>query len=116
VALALAAVGLYGVLASLLSQRVREIGIRLALGASPGQVMRRVIAEGLGLAAIGLVLGLASAAALSRVMQPLLYAVAPVDPATYGFIAAMIMAVALVASYWPARRTMSVDLVAVLRA
>src|SRR5579864_8427986 len=116
VALALAAVGLYGVLASLVSQRVREIGIRLALGASSAQVMRRVIAEGLGLAALGLVLGLATAAALSRLGETLLFDVAPVDPVTYGFIAAIIMAVSLGAAYWPARRIMTVDLVAVLRA
>jgi predicted permease len=116
VALTLAAVGLYGVLASLVSQRVREIGIRLALGARPAQVVRRVVAEGLGLAALGLVLGLASAAALSRAVETLLHAVAPVDPVTYGLIAAMIMAVSLVAAYWPARAVMAVDLIAVLRA
>jgi putative ABC transport system permease protein len=115
VALALAAVGLYGVLASLVSQRTREIGIRLALGGRPGDVVRSVLGEGVLLAAIGLALGLAAAAALSRFVETILFAVKPLDPVTYAMIAAIVLAVSLLASYWPARRAMMVDPVTVLR-
>jgi predicted permease len=115
VALALAGVGLYGVLASLVSQRTREIGIRLALGGRPAHLVRRVMSEGLVLAAIGLTLGIAAAAALSRFIATLLFAIEPLDPLTYAAIAVLVLAVSLAASYWPARRATLVDPVTVLR-
>jgi predicted permease len=115
VALGIAAVGLYGVMAYLVSQRTREIGIRLALGGRPGRVLRGVMAEGLVMTVAGLMLGLISALALSRLLQDLVYAIRPTDPLTYAAIAALLLAVALVASYVPARRAMRVDPVSVLR-
>ncbi len=114
-ALAIAAVGLYGVMAYLVAQRTREIGIRLALGGRPGRVLGAIIVEGLTTAAAGLVLGVGAALALSRVLSELVFAVSPSDPLTYVVIAAMLLAVALVASYIPARRVLHVDPVSVLR-
>ncbi len=115
VALAIAAVGLYGVMAYLVAQRTREIGIRLALGGRPGRVLRAVMAEGLALTALGLVLGLGAALALSTVLADLVFAVRPSDPVTYAAIATILPMVAAIASYVPARRAMRVDPIAVLR-
>jgi putative ABC transport system permease protein len=116
VALALAAVGLYGVMAFLITQRVREIGIRLALGGQPGRVLRQMIGEGMAMAIVGVGLGLALALALSQAVAGLLFATEPTDPITYGAIAALLVTVALVASYLPARRALHIDPVDVLRA
>jgi putative ABC transport system permease protein len=115
VALTLAAVGLYGVTAFLVAQRTREIGIRLALGGQPGQVLRRVIREGLVLTLVGIGIGLAVALPLSRTLRELLFAIEPTDPVTYAGIAALLLAVTLAAAYGPARRATRVDPIEVLR-
>jgi ABC-type antimicrobial peptide transport system permease subunit len=115
VALAIASVGLYGVLAFLVTQRTREIGIRLALGGKPGGIVRSVVFEGLALTAVGLVAGLGAAVLLSRWMKDLLFDVTPTDPLTYGMIAVVMLTVALLAALGPARRATRVDPVEVLR-
>jgi putative ABC transport system permease protein len=115
VALALSAVGIYGVLASLVAQRTREIGIRIALGGRPSHVVRRLTAEGLVLAAAGLAAGLAAAAFLSQTMSTLLFQVPPTDVVSYGVIAIVVLGVSLAASYIPARRALAIDPVETLR-
>jgi len=111
----LAAVGIYGVLSYLVSQRTREIGIRLAIGASPWQVLRMVLRHGLVLAGAGLVTGLAAAAALTRLMARLLHGVRPLDPLTFALVTALLALVAAAASYVPARRATRVDPIRALR-
>jgi putative ABC transport system permease protein len=115
VALGIAAVGLYGVMAYLVAQRTREIGIRLALGGRPSRVLTGVMTEGLVMTLTGLGLGLAAALALSRVLQDLVFSIRPTDPLTFVAIAALLLVVAVVASYVPARRAMRVDPITVLR-
>ena len=109
IALALAAVGIYGVLAYLVSQRTQEIGIRLAIGADRSQVLGMVLRQGLSLAAVGIVVGLIGAFALTRLMQSLLYEVRPNDPITFVAVAAAVLLVALAASFLPARRATRVS-------
>jgi putative ABC transport system permease protein len=116
VALILAAIGVHGVLSYGVTARTREIGIRLALGAQPSGVRRLVVTEGLVLAAIGALIGLGAAFALTRGMNALLYGVAPTDPWTFVGVPIGLMAVAIAASYFPARRATRVDPVAALRA
>lgn len=108
-ALVLAAVGVYGVLAYATSQRVQEIGIRVALGAQRGDVLRLVLRHGLGLAAGGLALGLATALPLSNLMSGLLFGIRPLDPLTFATIALVLMSAAALATYLPARRATRVD-------
>lgn len=115
VALTLAAIGLYGVISYSASQRSHEIGIRMALGASRSEVLRLIVFDGLKLTALGLAFGLAGALILARLMSSLLYGVAPRDPATLAGGAILLAAVALLASYIPARRAMRVDPMAALR-
>jgi putative ABC transport system permease protein len=103
-AAALAAVGLYGTIAYTVSQRDREFGIRMALGAGPGELLRLVVRQGLGVAALGIAAGTATALALSRVLSSLLYGVSPADPLTYAAIVLGVGGLALLASYLPARR------------
>jgi putative ABC transport system permease protein len=114
VALLLAAVGIYGVMAYLVAQRTREIGIRMALGASAPTVMRMVVGRGLALTLAATLIGIAGAAALSRTLATLLFGVAPLDPATFVAAAAVLGGVALLASYLPARRAARVDPVVAL--
>ena len=109
IALALAAVGIYGVLAYVVSQRTPEIGIRLALGANRSQVLGMVLRHGLALAAVGIGGGLISALALTRLMQSMLYAVGPNDPLTFVAVAAALLLIALAASLLPARRATRVS-------
>jgi predicted permease len=116
VALTLAAVGIYGVVAFLVSQRTREIGIRLALGADRSQVLGMVLRQGLSLAAVGIGLGLIGAFALTRLMQSLLYGVRPHDPITFVVVAAVVLVIALAASFMPARRATRVPPVTALGA
>ena len=115
VALALAEVGLYGVMTSLVAERTRELGIRLALGGAPRRLLRGVIGEGLLLAVIGLGAGLACAVLLSRALAGVLFGVLPGDPPTYAGSAALLVVVAVAASLVPARRAMRVDPVTALR-
>jgi predicted permease len=115
-ALVLGLVGLYGVIAYAVSQRKREIGIRVALGAPEAAVARMFLRHGLTLAAIGIALGLAASAALMRFLSSLLFEVQPVDPVTYGVVALALAAAAALASYVPARRVAAVDPVEALRA
>lgn len=113
--LALAAAGIYGVLSCLVAQRLREIGIRLALGASPRQVGRLILQNGLGLTVTGLVVGIGLALMLVRVMRTLLYEVEPSDPVSVALVAGVLLATAFAASWKPARRAMRVDPVSLLR-
>jgi predicted permease len=115
VALAIAAVGIYGVMAYAVSLRTKEIGVRLALGATPRRVLRMVIGQGLMLAAGGVALGLLAALWLTRLIAGLLFDVSPSDPATIAGVSAVLMAVALVACYIPARRATRIDPVAAMR-
>jgi predicted permease len=116
VALALAAIGTYGILSYMVTERQREIGIRIALGAGTGQVVRLVLAQGLGIAIIGIALGVGGAIGLSRLLTSLLYGVSPWDSATYGTVAAVIALVALAACLVPTRRAMRVDALEAIRA
>jgi putative ABC transport system permease protein len=115
IALALAAVGIYGVLAYLVAQRTQEIGIRLAIGADRSEVLRMILRQGLTLALAGVVAGVAAAFLLTRLMQSLLYEVQPADPVTFLTVPAMLMIVSLIASYVPALRATKVSPLIALR-
>ena len=115
VALLLGAVGLYGVISYSVSQRSREIGVRMALGAQRADVSRMVVGEGMALAGVGLAVGLVAAFGATRLMSSLLFGVRPADPLTYGAVALVLAAVALLASWLPARRATALDPARTLR-
>ena len=115
-ALILAAVGLYGVMSYMVIQRTRDIGVRIALGAAPSDITRMVLGKGLVLALIGVGLGTGVALLLARFMRSFLYQVEPLDIATYSAVIALLVGVAVLASYLPARRAASVDPMVALRA
>jgi putative ABC transport system permease protein len=115
IAFTLAAVGIYGVISYDVTQRIHELGIRLALGAQPEHVTRLVVGQGAALAALGIVVGLAAAFALTRLMSTMLFGVEPRDFYTFASISILLGAVALAASYLPSRRAMALDPVAALR-
>ncbi|MBA2458152.1 MAG: ABC transporter permease, partial [Gemmatimonadales bacterium] len=115
-ALALAAIGIYGVISYGVAQRSHEIGIRMALGARRSEILRLVVGDGMATVAIGIGIGVVAAIGLSRFLASLLYAVEPHDPATFAAIAGLIFAVALAACVLPARRAVRVDPIKVLRA
>ena len=114
-ALVLGMIGIYGVISYTVSQRRREFGIRLALGAHPGKVLNMVLRQGVKMALVGVVIGLGGAFALTRLMTSLLFGVAASDPATFVAVALLLVLVALLACYWPARRAMKVDPMVALR-
>ncbi|MDQ6830166.1 MAG: FtsX-like permease family protein, partial [Gemmatimonadota bacterium] len=116
VALVLAAVGIGGMMSFAVAQRTREIGIRVALGASRGGVIGLVVREAMRLALGGVIVGALAAAAFSRAMASLLFGIGPRDPMTFGVAAALLIGVALVATLLPARRAASVDPATALRA
>src|SRR5256885_5121597 len=116
VALTLAALGIYGVIAYSVAQRSREIGIRMALGAPAGQVERMVVGAGLKLAGLGIVLGSLGAFALTRSLQTILYRVSALDPVTFLAVAGLLGGVAVLACWAPARRAARVDPMLSLRA
>jgi len=114
-ALVLAMIGLYGLVSYMVTQRSHEIGLRVALGASGGDVLRLVVGRGLRLTAVGAIFGLAGACALSRVLSAQLFGVSPTDPATFASAAFVVGLVALAASYGPARRAARIDPMMALR-
>jgi putative ABC transport system permease protein len=115
IALLLASVGVYGVLSYSVSQRTQEIGVRVALGAERRDVMRLIVGYGLRLAAFGVLFGLAGAFAAARVIRTQLYNVTPTDPVSFVGVAVFLTTMALLASYFPARRAMAVDPIVALR-
>ncbi len=115
VALVLAAIGVYGVLSFSVSQRTQEIGLRVALGAARGDVMRLVVQQGVSLAGLGVVVGLIGAFGVTRVIGTLLYNVEPTDPISFGGVAVFLGLMAFIASYVPARRATAVDPIVALR-
>jgi predicted permease len=114
-AVLLASLGIYGVLAYLVSRRTQEIGIRMALGAAPGDVLREVLGQGLRLSAAGIAAGIVAALGVTRVLSKVLYGVTPTDPVTFFSVAMLLLLVALAASYIPARRAMKTDPILTLR-
>lgn len=114
-ALMLAAIGIYGLMSYAVSQRTHEIGVRVAVGAQRRDVLRLVVREGAKLAVLGILLGLAAALALTRLMASLLFAVKPNDPATFATVAILLALAGLLACYIPARRATRVDPMVALR-
>jgi predicted lysophospholipase L1 biosynthesis ABC-type transport system permease subunit len=109
IALLLGLVGIYGVISYVVTQRTREIGVRMALGATGRSVRGMVVKQGLGLALLGVVVGIMAAVALSSVMVSILFGVSRLDPVTYGLVATALVVVAVLASWIPAERAASVD-------
>jgi putative ABC transport system permease protein len=115
IALGLTAAGIFGVLSQVVARRTREIGIRMALGARPGDVLGHVLRGGLALAALGAAVGCAAAFGLTRVLRTLLFGVSPTDPVSFAGVAILLVAVALIACWWPARSAMRVEPATALR-
>ena len=115
IALLLTAAGIFGVLSYLVTQRTREIGLRMALGAQPQEVLRVIVGHGLQLVLLGLCIGVAAALVVTRWMSSVLFDVKPTDPLTFAAVAVLLTAVAFLASYFPARRAMRVDPMVALR-
>ena len=115
IAIVLAAVGLYGVLATLVRQRTAEIGMRLVFGAPRATILRLIVGEGLKMSAVGMAVGIGAALAITRVMASLFIGVSPTDPATFGAITALFAVVSLAAAWLPAYRAARLDPMVALR-
>jgi ABC-type antimicrobial peptide transport system permease subunit len=115
-AMMLGLIGVYGVISYAVSQRAREIGIRVALGAEPGALCQLFVRYGLVLAGAGTAIGLVAAAGLTRLMKSVLFGISPVDPLTYTAVPLVLVSATVLASYLPARRAAAVDPVDTLRA
>jgi putative ABC transport system permease protein len=115
IALLLTAAGIFGVLSYLVTQRTREMGLRMALGAQPRDVLRVIVGHGMRLVLVGLCIGVAAALVVTRWMSSVLFDVKPSDPLTFAAVAVLLTAVAFLASYIPARRAMRVDPMVALR-
>jgi predicted lysophospholipase L1 biosynthesis ABC-type transport system permease subunit len=115
IGLTLGALGIFGVLAFTVSQRRREIGVRVALGASPRSVLRLIVMQGMLLAVSGVVLGVIGASVLTRSMESVLFGIEPADPLTFAEVVAVLLAAAALASWLPARRALAIDPVTALR-
>jgi putative ABC transport system permease protein len=115
-ALGLASIGIYGLISHSVAQRTREIGVRIAVGAMPQEVVRFILAQGAWLAAVGIVIGLAGAMSTTRFMRTLLFGVGPLDAVSLAMATGTLFAVALLAAYIPARRAARIDPQAALRA
>jgi ABC-type antimicrobial peptide transport system permease subunit len=115
VALLLGTIGVYGVISYIVSQRLREFGIRLAIGAERTHIQRMVVGQGLKVAAIGVAVGLVGGLALTRLMQALLFGVSATDPLTFAAVSVVLLGVSAFAAYLPARRASSVDPATALR-
>jgi putative ABC transport system permease protein len=116
VALVLAAIGIYGVMAYVVAQRTTEIGVRMALGATPGEIFRLVVGDGVRITAVGVVLGVGASLIMARSLTTLLFGVKPWDPGTLGVTAGVLLVVAAAACFVPARRATRVDPMVALRA
>jgi putative ABC transport system permease protein len=116
VALLLSAIGLYGVVASGVRRQTHDIGVRAALGATPGNIRRLILAQVFGLVGVGVIAGLAGALTASRLLRSMLFQVSPIDPLTFAGVCVLLLAVASVAAYLPARRAARIDPVEALRA
>ena len=114
-ALALACIGIYGVISYLAGQRTQEIGIRMAMGARSQEVLRLILSQGMRMAAVGIACGFGAALALTRLMSSLLYGVSASDPLVYAGVAMLLLVVAAAACYWPARRATRIDPITALR-
>jgi putative ABC transport system permease protein len=114
-ALVIAAFGIGGILALSVNQRLNEIGIRVALGAKPGDLLAMILRQGMTLVVIGLAIGFVSAMGLTRLMKTLLFEVQPTDPITFAGVSLVLATAALVASYVPARRALRIDPLRALR-
>ena len=114
-ALAIATAGICGVMALSVSHRVHEIGVRMAVGARPSEIVLMILRQGMTLVAVGAALGAAGALALTRALKSFLFGVTPTDPATFGLVAAVLAAAAFAACYVPARRAAQVDPLRALR-
>ena len=114
-ALTLSAIGIYGVISYLIGQRTHEVGVRMALGASSKDVLRMVLGEGMRTTLIGVGFGIAAAIGLTRLIAKVIYGVGATDPVTFAAVAALLICVALLACYIPARRAMRVDPIIALR-
>jgi putative ABC transport system permease protein len=114
-ALLLAAIGIYGVVGYAVAQRTREIGVRTALGADAGRVVRLILGEGVRLAALGIAIGTTVAALLAPLLRALLFGVKPLDTPTFAAVALLLLSVAVTATYVPARRAAHVDPTIALR-